>query len=103
MSLTTTDYRCQDIDAPSFIVREDEVENLFLGILHHLLTCNMAVGICSTRKQQTKVVVHLCHRSHRTAWILVGCLLFDADDRTQPRNLINLWTLHTSQEVTHIG
>jgi len=62
----------------------------------------VAVCICSTCKQQSEVVIHLRHCAHRTAWILVRGFLLDADDRTQPRNLIYLRALHASQEVTHV-
>ena len=93
----------QQVDLLFGIILSDHAEHLLFGIFHHLLACGIAVGRSCTGKEQTEEVINLGGRSYRGTWILIGGLLFDADDRTQSGYLIHIGSFHSSQEVTGIG
>ena len=90
-------------DSLALIIAENHVDDLFLGIFHHLLATLVAVGSTGAGIEQAEIVVNLGGCSHGRAGILVGGFLFDADDRTQSRNLVNIRAFHVSQEVAGIG
>ena len=90
-------------DSLALIIAENHVDDLFLGIFHHLLATLIAVCSTDAGIEQTEIVVNLGGCSHGRAGILVGGFLFYADDRTQSRNLVNIRAFHVSQEVAGIG
>ena len=102
MPLPSTHQRCQDINPFSFIVAPDKVENLFFGILHHLFARQIRIGYSGTRKEQTQVVVNLGSGTYGRTRILIRGFLLNGDHRTQPRNLIHIGPLHSSQEIAGI-
>ena len=103
MSLTATHHRCQNENLPSGIVVHDHVDDLLLGVFHHRFARHVAVCLAGTGKEQSQVVVNLGRGTHGGTRILVGSLLFDADDGRQSGNLIHVGTLHASQEVAGVG
>ena len=90
-------------DSLALIIAENHVDDLFLGIFHHLLATLIAVCSTGAGIEQTEIIVNLGGSAHGRAGILVGGFLFDADDRTQSRNLINIRAFHITQEVAGIG
>ena len=103
VSLTTPHQRSKDINAFSFVILQDKVEYLFLGILHHLLAGEIRISFSCTGIQQTKVIINLCRCTHRGTWILIRGFLLDGDNRAQSRYLIHVRTFQISQEITGIG
>ncbi len=87
----------------SGIVVEDHLQDALLGVLHHLLTGGVAVGTASTGKEQTEVVVDLCGGADGGARVLVGGLLLNADDGREAGDLIDIRTLHATEEVAGVG
>ena len=81
VSLTTAYQWCQYQELPSAIVVHDHVDDLLFCVFHHQLARLVAVGLAGTGKQQSHEVVDLCGSAHRRAWVLVGRLLLNADDR----------------------
>ena len=81
VTLTASDERCQDKDLLAGIVVENHFNHFLLRVLHHLFACGIAIGLASTGKKQTHIVVDLCCSANSGTWILVGRLLFDTDDR----------------------
>ena len=71
--------------------------------MHHLLARQVRVGFSRTGVQQTQKVIHFGHGTYRRARVLARCLLVDRDDRTQPRYLIYVRTLHLTDEAARIG
>ena len=102
VSLTRTHQRSKDVDALALIIAVNEIQNLLLGILHHLLAGKIGIGRTGTGIEQTQVVVHLGRGSHRRTGILVGGFLFDGNHRTQTGNLVHIRTLHSPQEVSGV-
>ena len=103
MSFTRTHQRCQDINAFSFIITVYQIQNLFFGIFHHLLTRKIGISRTCTGKQQSQIIINLRGCSHSRTRILVRRLLFDGNHRTQSRNLVHIRPFHPSQKVTGIG
>ena len=58
MSLTGSDQRSQQIDALAEVVLTNQFQNLFFGILHHLLARQVRIGHTGTGKKQTEIVVN---------------------------------------------
>ena len=90
-------------DSLALIIAENHVDDLFLGIFHHLLATLIAVCSTGAGIEQTEIIVNLGGSAHGRAGILVGGFLFYADDRTQSRNLVNIRAFHITQEVAGIG
>ena len=103
MSFTLPDEWGEDEYALTDIVCENHLNDLFLGILHHLLSGEIAIGSTRTGKKKSKVVVNLRRCTYGRAGILVRCLLLNTDDRAQTCNLVNIRTLHPSEKVAGIG
>ena len=103
VTFTTLHQRGEDEDTMAGIVVEDHVEHLFFRVFHHLLASSVTVGLAGTGKEQTHVVVDFGGGADGGTGILIGGLLFDADDRRKTCDLIHIGTLHTSQEIAGIG
>ena len=103
MALTAFDEWRQDENLLARIVLLNHLDDLLLGIFHHRLARLIAVGLAGTGKEQTHIIIDFCGGAHRRTRILVGCLLFNADDRRETRNLVDIGTLHATQEVAGIS
>ena len=82
------------------IVVCNHVEHFFLSISHHLLTCGVAVCPTGTCEEQSQIVVNLCGGAHGGPRVLVGGLLFYADDGRQTGYLVYVWSFHASEEIS---
>ena len=94
VTLTTVYQRCQNQNLASGIVVLDHVDDLLLGVFYHRFARLVAVSLAGTGKEQTHIVVNLSGRTYCRTRILVGCLLFDADNRRQTCNLIDIRAFH---------
>ena len=94
VTLTTMYQWCQNQNLASSIVVLDHVDDLLLGVFYHWFARLIAISFAGTGKQQTHIVVNLGSRTYCRTRILVGCLLFDADNRRQTCNLIDIRTFH---------
>ena len=103
MAFALTDERREDIYCLVGILVEDHVDDFLLCVFHHLLSAKIAVGRTGARVEQTQVVVDLRRSAYGGAWILVCCLLFDADDGAQSRDFVDIGPLHVAQEVAGVG
>ena len=65
----------------SGIVVLDHINDLLLGVFHHLFAGFIAISLACTSKKQTHIVVNLGGGTYRRTRILVGGLLFNTDDR----------------------
>ena len=62
------------------LTRENQIKDLVVGILHHLLTRNIRVSIRSTRKKQSQKIIDLCDSANSRTRIARSGLLVNADD-----------------------
>ena len=69
VSLTVIDHWGKYEHFLTRIFFENKVNDLVIGVLHHLLARDVGVGIRSTRKEQTEVVVHLSYSANSRARI----------------------------------
>ena len=82
VTLTLSDEHGEYVNALAGVVGVDHVDDALLRVLHHLLARDVAVSRSGAGVEQTQIVVYLGCGAHRRAWVLVGCLLFDGDNRT---------------------
>ena len=80
VSLAVLDQRCHEIDLATLIAFKEQFKELFLGVFHHALPRQVTVSLSRPCKEQAQVVIHLGRGAHGTPRVLVGGLLFDADD-----------------------
>ena len=102
MTFALTDEWGKEEDAMTFVIAEDHIDDLLLGIFYHFLATMIAVGSTSTCIEQAQVIVNLGGSAHGGTRILVGSLLFDTDDRTETCNLIYIRTLHAAQKIAGV-
>ena len=103
MSFSVANEWSQYQYALALIFFENHPDHTLLGVFHHLLARHVAVSRCRTCIEHAQVVVDFCGGTYCRAWVLVGSLLFDADDGRQSRNLVNVRTLHVAQKVACVG
>ena len=103
VSLAALDDRCEQRDATACEIAQDQVENLLVGVMHHLLARSRRIGARSARIEQTQEVVDLGDGTHRRPRIFVGRLLLDGHHGAQPRDLVHIGTLHRPHELTRVG
>ena len=103
VTFTIAHQRSKDIERLAGIVGENHLENLLVGIFHHLLAGNIAVSRSCAGEEQTHVVINLGGGAYGRARVLVGSLLFYADDGRKTCNLVNVRSFHAAEEVACIG
>ena len=103
VSLAVLDERSQQDDAFPQVFIQEQVNNLLFRIAHHLLASNVGIGFGSPCVKQPEEVIYLGSCADGTSGVLVGGLLLDADDGTQPCNLIDIGSFHSAQEVASIS
>ncbi len=103
VALAALDHRGHERDAPPVEAPEDEVGDLVVGVVDHLLARNGRIGPRGTRVEQAQEIVDLRDGAHGRAGILVGRLLLDGHHGAQPRDLIDVGTLHRPHELPRVG
>ena len=96
VALTTAYQWGENEDLFPLIVVQNHVDDLLLGIFHHLFTRHITVCLSGTGIEQTQIVVNLCCRSYGGTGITVGGLLFDADDGGETCYLVDIRAFHPS-------
>ena len=87
VSLAALDDRCEQRDATACEIAQDQVENLFVGVMHHLLARSRRIGARSAHRERREVV-DLGDGTHRRPRIFVGRLLLDGHHGAQSRDLV---------------
>ena len=103
MALTVVDQRREDIDALACIVVQDDVGDLFVGVMHHLLACVVRVGYAGAGKQKSQIIIHFRDSSHRRARVVRSGLLVDTDHGRQTCYLVHLGPTHVVQVAASVG
>ena len=103
VALAALDHRGHERDAPPVEAPEDEVGDLVVGVVDHLLARDGRIGPRGTRVEQTQEIVDLRDGAHGRAGVLVGGLLLDGHHRAQPRDLIDVGALHRPHELPRVG
>ena len=93
----------EDVDGMSGIVGEDHVDDLLLGVFHHLLAAQIAISRGRPRVEEAQVIVYLGGRSHGRPRIFVGGFLLNADHGRQSRDLVDVGALQVAEEVACVG
>ena len=77
--------------------------HLILRIFHHLLASGITVSLSCPCKQKSQEIVYLSSSANSGTWVSVGGFLFDADNRTQPSDFVNIRSFHASKEIAGIS
>ena len=83
--------------------REDQIGDLVVGIVDHLLARDGRIGPRRPRIEEAQEVVDLGDGADRRTGILVGGLLLDGHHGAQSRDLVHVGTLHRPHELPGIG
>ena len=97
------DKGSEEIDLAVGIVGQDALEDLLLGVFHHLLSADIGVGIARTGIKQAEEVVDFGDGADRGARIFVRSLLLNADDGRKSGDFINVGAFEIVEEVARIG
>ena len=103
MSLAAAHQRSQKRDLFSGKVAKDQIDDLFVGMMYHHLARYGRIGFRSTGEKQAQKVVDLRNGTYRRTGILVRRFLLDRDDRTEPRDLVDVGTLHRADELASVS
>ena len=103
MSLAVLHQRCENIYLLAVILSENELDNLFVGILHHLFPGNIASGDTYARIQQTQKIIYFRGRADSTARIPVDSLLLYRDDRAKTCDTVYIRTLESAEHIAGVG
>ena len=82
---------------------EDQVGDLVVGVVDHLLTRDGRIGPRRPRIEKAQEVVDFGDGADRRTGILVGRLLFDGHHGAQTRDLVHVGTLHRPHELPRVG
>ena len=93
----------KEIDLAVGIVGQDALEDLLLGVFHHLLSADIGVGIARTSIKQAEEVVDFGDGTYCGARIFVRSLLLDADDGRKSGDFIDIGTFEIVEEVARVG
>ena len=99
VSLSASDYRCEQIAFPSCIVLHDEGDDLLVSVSDHFLAGLWRICRGSPCKQETEEVIDLGDRAHCRTWVVSCSLLLNCDDRAKSCNGFNLRLFEDSHEV----
>ena len=103
VSLAVLDERSKQDDAFTQVFVQEQIDYLLFCVAYHLFAANIRKCFGCPCIKQAKEVVNLCCGADCASGVLVRCLLFDADDRTEPRYLIDIRPFHIAQEVACIS
>ena len=94
---------CEDVDGTAVVTSENHLQHLLFGVFHHLLAGVITIGGAGAGIKQSEKVVNLGGGAYGGAGILVRGFLLDADDWTEPRDFVDIGTLHTAEEIAGVG
>ncbi len=69
----------ENIDFFAYILLQDQFQNLFMGIFHHLFAGDPGIGLTCTGIKKAQEIIHLSSGPHGRPGILVGSLLLNRD------------------------
>ena len=103
VALSVFHHRRHDVQLVSAVALENQVENLLLAVVHHLLSGNVGKGFSGTGVKQAEEVVDFGRRADGRARIFVRRLLLDTDHGRQAGNLIHVGTREIAQKIAGIS
>ena len=103
MALAPLDDRGRHSDLASVELFENQLDDLFVRIVDHLLARDRRVSPRSPRIEQAQEIADLGYGTDRRTGILVGGLLLDGHHRAESRDLIDIGPFHRADELPGIG
>ena len=90
-------------DPATVEIPEDQIGDLLVRVMHHLLARGRRIGARRACVEQTQEIVDLRNGPDRRTGILVGGLLLDSHHGAQSRDLVHIGALHRPDELTRVG
>ena len=94
LALSSLDHRGQKLNPCPLRQGHNLIHHLIHALLFNLLAAFRAMRDSYSCKQQTEIVVYLCHGSHRGTRVAVCGLLVDGNGRGQALNAFHVGFLH---------
>ena len=92
----------QNLEARSFRLAQEVVNNLLRGLRPYLLTADRTVRDARTGEEEPQVVIDLGNGSNRRAGIAIGGLLVDGNRWAQSLDEVNVGLVHLPQELAGV-
>ena len=102
MTFSGSDRRCQNIDASTVKLLENQVGDLLLGVTYHRLAGVVGVGRADAGIEKAQEVVNLGDGAHCGARVFIHRLLFNADDRAEAGDLVHIGAFHVADELSRV-
>src|SRR5260370_20143580 len=90
-------------DTRTFKQIEDRIDNLLDSLLADLAPALGTVRVADTSIQQTQVIINLRYRPDRRTRVLYRPFLIDRESRGEAIDRIDIWLLHSIQELPRVG
>ena len=103
MALASFDDRSRHGDLAAAELFENQLDDLFVRIVDHLLARDRRVSPRSPCIEQAQEIADLGYGTDRRTGILVGGLLLDGHHRAESRDLIDIGPFHRADELPGIG
>ena len=103
VSLAAVDKRRKQEDPLACILTDDEIDDLVVGIMNHLLAGEVRIRLSCAGIKQTEEVIDFGDGSYRRTRIAGSGFLVDGDDRTESCDLVHIGPLHLSDETARVG
>lgn len=79
------------------------IDHVFGRVALHFFATDGRDGVADTGKEQSQIVVDFGGGAHRGTRIAAADFLFDGDGGREALDIVALWLVHTSQELTGVG
>ena len=79
------------------------MEDLLIGVFHHLLSSDIAVSGCSPCEEKSEEVIDFRSRADRGSRVAVHRFLLDADDGAESLDFIHIRPFESSDEIPCVG
>lgn len=101
-SRLAVDWR-ENGEACAIAISQGRIDHVFGRVALHFFATDGRDGVADTGKEQSQIVVDFGGGAHRGTRIAAADFLFDGDGGREALDIVALWLVHTSQELTGVG
>lgn len=101
-SCLAVDWR-ENGEACAIAISLGRIDHVFGRVALHFFSTDGRDGVADTGKEQSQIVVDFGGGAHRGTRIAAADFLLDGDGGREALDIVALWLVHTSQELTGVG
>lgn len=101
-SCLAVDWR-ENGEACAIAISLGRIDHVFGRVALHFFSTDGRDGVADTGKEQSQIVVDFGGGAHRGTRIAATDFLLDGDGGREALDIVALWLVHTSQELTGVG